>query len=144
MTNPAMPGLLKVGMSERAPHVRAREISSHEGLPFEMQLEYYALVKGHPRTVEFESHRLLADSHVRKEWFSCDCLNAILAIRQAANDKLQFEQFLKEDRDKADAKDRERILQQERDRKIRETENRKRESGKIAFEEFIQELIQEF
>ena len=52
MSNPAMPGLVKIGITEKMPHLRAQEISAHEGLPERMQLEYYALVTGAPRAVE--------------------------------------------------------------------------------------------
>lgn len=49
MTNPSMPGLFKVGCTERAPSARARELSRPTGVPEHFELLCYA---------EFESFEL--------------------------------------------------------------------------------------
>jgi hypothetical protein len=102
MSNPAMPGLVKIGMTAKMPHLRAQEISAHEGLPQQMQLEYYALVAGAPRVVEQAVHKYLATARAGKEWFRCESSVAIAAIKQVAALKLQHERFVNAERDAAD------------------------------------------
>jgi hypothetical protein len=102
MSNPAMPGLVKIGMTEKMPHLRAQEISAHEGLPARMQLEYYALVTGAPRAVEQAVHKQLATARAGKEWFRCESSIAIAAIKHVAALKLQHERFVNAEREAAD------------------------------------------
>ncbi len=102
MSNPAMPGLVKIGMTEKMPHLRAQEISAHEGLPERMQLEYYALVTGSPRAVEQSVHKNLATTHAGKEWFRCESSVAIAAIKQVAALKVQHERYVNAEREAAD------------------------------------------
>jgi hypothetical protein len=115
MSNPAMPGLVKIGMTEKMPHLRAQEISAHEGLPTQMQLEYYALVAGAPRAVEQAVHRHLATSRAGKEWFRCDSNVAIAAIKHIAQKKVQHERFVNAEREAADRelKRQQQVLAQE-------------------------------
>ena len=103
MSNPLMPGLVKVGMTEKMPHLRAAEISAHEGLPTQMRVEYYALVSGSPRSVERGAHRELSHSHAGKEWFKCDCAIAIAAVKTVAKDSLQHERYVAAERAVAEA-----------------------------------------
>ena len=102
MSNPAMPGLVKVGMTTKMPHLRAEEISSHEGLPMKMRLEYYALVSATPRTVEQAVHQKLSTQRAGKEWFRCDCSVAIAAIKAVAANKVQHERFVHAERASAE------------------------------------------
>jgi len=102
MSNPSMPGLVKIGMTEKMPHLRAQEISAHEGLPERMQLEYYALVAGAPRAVEQAVHKQLATARAGKEWFRCEASVAITAIKQVAALKVQHERFVNAEREAAD------------------------------------------
>jgi len=108
MSNPAMPGLVKIGMTEKMPHLRAQEISAHEGLPERMQLEYYALVAGAPRAVEQAVHKQLATARAGKEWFRCESSVAIAAIKQVAALKVQHERFVNAEREAADLEFRQR------------------------------------
>lgn len=102
MSNLAMPGLVKVGMTEKMPHLRAQEMSAHEGLPSKMQLEYYALVSGRARMIEQEVHKDLETSHAGKEWFRCEKKIAIAAIKKVAASAIQHERFINAEREEAD------------------------------------------
>jgi hypothetical protein len=102
MSNPAMPGLVKVGMTRKMPHLRAEEISAHEGLPMKMRLEYYALVSVAPRTVEQAVHQKLSSQRAGKEWFRCDCSVAIAAIKAIATNQVQHERFVYAEREAAE------------------------------------------
>jgi hypothetical protein len=83
ITNKAMPNLLKVGYSTKDPELRANELHT-TGVPHRYVVEYDALVE-QPYKVEQRTHALLALFNEKKEWFKCDIITAINAIRQAAN-----------------------------------------------------------
>ena len=79
LSNPSMPGLVKVGVTEKMPALRATEMSAHEGLPTPMVLEYYALLEGQIYDHERRAHRQLTPHHFSKEWFRCTPEVAIAA-----------------------------------------------------------------
>lgn len=140
MSNPVMPGLVKVGMTSKMPHLRAEEISSHEGLPVKMQVEYYALVSGAPKDVEKSVHRQLKDSHAGKEWFSCAESTAICAIKHVAANRIQHEKFFKTT---PESLSKELALQQQRAAEMKT----KRESMRLEREarsRIIQQLQSDF
>lgn len=83
ISNRAMPKLVKVGFSERDPVNRANELGSGTEVPFRFEVIYDALVYS-PYEVEQHVHRRLADVRAGKEWFECDWLDAIGAVRAAA------------------------------------------------------------
>lgn len=85
ISNRAMPKLVKVGYSERDPINRAKELGFGTEVPFRYEVIYDALVHD-PYEVEQDVHRRLADLRAGKEWFECDWLAAIAAIRSAAAD----------------------------------------------------------
>ncbi len=93
MSNEAMPGIVKVGFTERTPNQRALEMSAHEGLPFKMRVEYYALIDESAYEVEQATHRILEIFSVGKEWFRCDVLKAVTAIKSASSGKLMSEKL---------------------------------------------------
>ena len=97
MSNPAMPGLVKVGMTERLPHVRAAEIGDHEGLPVPMVVEYYALVQGRAGEVERAVHKQLSAVRAGKEWFRCDAELAVAVVQQTAGPRKQYEKHVRAD-----------------------------------------------
>ncbi len=76
---------MKVGFSERDPVNRANELSSGTEVPFRFELIYDALDYS-PYEVEQHDHERLADLRAGKEWFECDWLDAIAAVRSVAGD----------------------------------------------------------
>ena len=140
MSNPAMPGLIKVGMTEKMPHLRAAEISAHEGLPKRMCLEYYVLIAGSARAVEREAHRQLSTWHSRKEWFECDCAVAIAAVKTAASGKTQHERYFHAEREAAE---REYARQQE-ELAARDAESATEERRRAREQMVLESLLRDF
>ena len=85
ISNKAMPRLVKVGFSERDPINRASELAAGTEVPFRYELIYDALVYS-PYEVEQRTHLLLDDARAGKEWFECDWIAAVSAIRSVATD----------------------------------------------------------
>jgi hypothetical protein len=83
--NDAMRGIVKVGFSTKDPALRAAELST-TGVPHPFRVIFDALVES-PREVEQKTHRDLAEHREGKEWFRCDVLVAVNAIRANALDK---------------------------------------------------------
>jgi hypothetical protein len=67
ITNRAMPGLVKVGYSDRDPENRANELNSTAS-PHPHVVEFAVLVD-EPKQIEQATHRCLSDYHEGKEWF---------------------------------------------------------------------------
>lgn len=90
LSNPAMPGLLKIGMTERDVRSRASELSAATGVPEGFVIEAYFLVND-PRTIESEVHNALAPRRKSgREFFEMDVLDALSAISRIANRQPDF------------------------------------------------------
>jgi hypothetical protein len=89
ITNKAMPDLVKVGFSTKDPEKRADELYS-TGVPHRYVVEYDALVDN-PYGVEQKAHKLLKNYIENKEWFRCDIIKAVAAIREAAENTIIHE-----------------------------------------------------
>ena len=85
ITNEAMPGLLKVGYTERDPQDRARELTNEykTGVPWDFVVEY-ALQTHDPKTLEKRVHLALEHFHENREWFRCSVKDARAAIAKEA------------------------------------------------------------
>lgn len=85
LTNPAMPGLVKIGCSERTIEERMRELSSHSGIPLPFEC-FLAVDVPNPYEIEAAMHHAFGDRRInpRKEFFelSPDRPAAILRIFQ--------------------------------------------------------------
>lgn len=57
-SNPSLPGLYKIGSTERSPSLRVSELSKSTSCPSDFNLEYYAEVNNHKK-VEQEIGRIL-------------------------------------------------------------------------------------
>ncbi|WP_308775891.1 GIY-YIG nuclease family protein [uncultured Bilophila sp.] len=79
ITNEAMPGLIKIGYTDRDPEIRAKELNG-TGNPFKYKVLYAALVEN-PKECEQKIHTLLKENRVDKEWFSSNPYEAIFNIR---------------------------------------------------------------
>lgn len=84
MTNAAMPGLVKIGMTGRDPRLRVRELSQVSGVPTPFRLHYAVEVADRGR-VERRVHRLLARHRVnrRREFFRLDAHEAERLVARA-------------------------------------------------------------
>ena len=82
MKNEDIPGLVKIGMTDRTPAERAQELRN-AGNPGQFVVAYSAEVDD-PQLVESEAHRNLRAYHHDKEWFRCSVTVAISAVQQAA------------------------------------------------------------
>lgn len=84
LSNPAMPGLFKVGYTDRDPFSRAKEISQATGVPFDFIVEYQIYVS-HPYELEQKTHELLHNHRVNnnREFFNCSYENVVEAIKTA-------------------------------------------------------------
>lgn len=89
ITNKSMPDLVKVGYTTKDPEKRANELYS-TGVPHRYVVEYEALVDN-PYRIEQKAHKLLKDYIENKEWFRCNIIRAVAAIRQAANNAIMLE-----------------------------------------------------
>lgn len=89
MTNQGMPGLVKVGYTDRDPKLRAKELS-HTGVAFDFKVDYEALVNNASQ-VERDAHRQLSAYHANKEFFSCDVNTAVAAVRKSCGANQIFE-----------------------------------------------------
>ena len=83
MSNPSLPGLVKIGFSMKDPHSRAGNDFDPAGLPDDYVVEYHALVDD-PREVEQQVHARLKDHHYKKEWFRVLVGEAIATMRSIA------------------------------------------------------------
>jgi len=86
ISNPAMPGLVKVGFSRKDPQLRADELSG-TGCPQPYQVEYDVLVIA-PQEVEQAIHQRLIGKRDGKEWFRCSLSEAIAAITAVSEGRL--------------------------------------------------------
>lgn len=82
ITNESMPGLVKVGYTDRNPEVRASELVG-TGMPTRYSVAYSIQVQG-PRDVERAAHRKLATVRVGREWFRCTVAKARIVVDAVA------------------------------------------------------------
>lgn len=81
ISNKAMPGILKIGYTERTPYIRAYELYN-TGCPYPYKVDYSIYVNK-PFEVEQKAHELQRSTNVGKEWFSCSQEKAIETIANA-------------------------------------------------------------
>lgn len=84
LSNPVMPGLLKIGYTDRDPILRAKEISDSTGVPLPYEVEYQVYTT-HPLKLEQQAHKLCAKYRLNRnrEFFECDYEDAVEGIREA-------------------------------------------------------------
>ena len=80
LTNPALPGLLKIGKTTRTPALRAEELSKPTGVPRPFEVAYALYVLDCHR-VEKRTHQQLAQVRVRgREFFELPLDAAVAAV----------------------------------------------------------------
>ena len=89
ITNPAMPGLVKIGFSLKDPELRARELG-HTGIPHPYRVEYEALVF-EPFSIEQRAHTALKAHREGKEWFRCGVDIAVSVVKGNVVGSLLYE-----------------------------------------------------
>lgn len=85
LSNPGMPGLLKIGRTGRPLAIRLREINSATGVPFPYKVE--AIIEArNAKAVEAATHAALCGKRVnrRREFFRSDLASALRAAKRAA------------------------------------------------------------
>lgn len=80
MTNPAMPGIVKVGYTRQSPNERARALKS-TGVPHAFRVDYAVQVRD-PEGLEARVHRRLRRHRIdgRREFFHVSAAGAVKAI----------------------------------------------------------------
>lgn len=79
-SNESMPGILKVGMSQRVPDLRAKDDDLNStGVPTAYKVEYYAFFPD-AFLAERTAHQRLSDWHVNKEYFRLPLDHAVSVI----------------------------------------------------------------
>lgn len=76
LSNPSMPGLLKIGFTTGSATKRAGALSGVTGVPTEFRVEWDLPVLGDPHAVEQRTHAILASSRHGKEFFRTTLTNA--------------------------------------------------------------------
>lgn len=94
LSNPSMPGLLKIGMTRFDPNRRVQELSSATGVPTQFQLIYYREFHNCV-AAELEIHSILAAKGMRyndqREFFlvdSVDAINTLLSLEDECVDEV--------------------------------------------------------
>lgn len=85
LSNPSMPGYLKIGQTERHPASRAAELSNHSGIPTPFKIELFYEVSKR-LAAERAVHTALADKRASpdREFFLISVQDARLAVLRAA------------------------------------------------------------
>ena len=92
MSNPAHPGLLKIGQTSKDPLVRRKDLSS-TGVPEEFVIEYQVLTSDYRRQEKLIHQKLSKVRHSsKKEFFSITVPEAINIIREQLGDKIKYEE----------------------------------------------------
>ena len=98
MSNPSMPGLLKIGFSSKDPKERAAELSKDTGVPKPFVVEYEAHVEN-PKGYEQSVHKRLQQKRYGKEFFECSVEEAVIAIKNEVGSGLIYEEYHKAKRE---------------------------------------------
>jgi hypothetical protein len=82
LTNPSMPGLVKVGCTDRSPNDRVSELSTATGVPTPFTLEFFIHVPDHLAT-EQELHSIMSADRVSdgREFFRVPLEKATALLR---------------------------------------------------------------
>jgi len=140
ISNKSMPGIVKVGYTDRSPESRADELN-HTGNPHSYLADYGMLVDN-PKSIERRVHKNLRYCREGREWFRCSAEDAIAAIQIVAGSTVIKEIFYRADRDRAYHLRREQELKNERQRKEAEQEATKKRQIVEQKKEFERQLAE--
>lgn len=134
ISNPAMPGIFKIGFTLKDPELRAKELDS-TGAPYPFIVEYEILVD-EPYTLEQHVHKALRSQREGKEWFRCDFSQAVQTIHSCYQGKVYLECCFKIEREKELEKVRQEQI-------LREMEQKRNEEEKIRIQKERQKQVEE-
>lgn len=153
LSNPSMPGIIKVGMTQTVPSQRIKDSDlSATGIPTPFVVEYYAFFHNMVQA-EKKAHQSLRQYHHGKEFFKTDIANAIAAIEGTGLDfkrifskiehdkKLEEIQKLKSEMQEKERLDKIRIEEERLANKITETQVSKNEHQHIEESPFQQVVV---
>jgi len=135
ISNPAMPGLIKVGHSTKDPELRAQELNN-TGSPHPYVVEYEMLIE-EPFRVEQQGHKALASFREGKEWFRCSSEEAIAVIQHIAEGRAINETFKRVDREQAEKLRKEREEAESRQRLVEARVAKQQEDVRSKYEEIL-------
>ena len=83
LSNPSMPGLLKIGWTDRSPEERVTELSASTGVPTAFVLEYHALLED-AQSAERTIHARFNESRVNgsREFFSVSLDEVVAELKR--------------------------------------------------------------
>ena len=89
LTNSSMPGLIKIGQTERHPYSRAEEISAQTGVPTPFVVEYYFSVTDRTKAesavhIALDSYRVSAG----REFFRIEPDKALIIVKHALEEMI--------------------------------------------------------
>lgn len=87
MTNPSMPGLVKVGITKCSPEIRAKQISQNSGVPTPFAV-FAFFRSAHAASVEKRAHLLMREVRIseNREFFAISPEMAVAAITAAIHE----------------------------------------------------------
>ena len=86
LTNRSMPGLVKIGVTERTPEARARELSKSTSVPSPFMVECSIPIHGDASRIEKACHAALASKRKGKEFFAVSIIEAKECIERIYSD----------------------------------------------------------
>ena len=134
ISNPAMPGIFKIGFTRKNPELRAKEFDS-TGVPHPYVVEYEILVD-EPHALEQRVHKSLRAQREGKEWFRCSFTQAVQGIRACYQGKIYREKCFKTEREK----ELERVRQEQI---LRDLEQKRKEEERIRIQKERQKQTEE-
>lgn len=95
LSNPSMPGLMKIGFTMRDAVARATELSSSSGVPQPFRIEYYHEDEV-PSMLEFSVHEVLGVFRLNadREFFRVSAEKAISTIQRVAASQTHWRRSL--------------------------------------------------
>lgn len=150
MTNPSMPGLVKIGMSKRVPTERTTDDDmASTGIPKRFEVQYYAFFEDMFKA-EREAHHNLKEYHYGKEFFKTDVATAIVAIESIdipftklyskPDDDRKAEQ-IRIAKEKAEREERERLKQLKIQKEKRERAENRARTEKLRLRKIDEDTI---
>lgn len=125
LSNPSMPGIYKIGITQHNPAERARDLSGHTGVPTPFKVEYTLYANAYEQ-IEQAAHRELSRYRQGKEFFAHDLKNCVIAVKNIAAQWGQYQEQYSSQQLKAQAEGWERRYIEDRQREQREAEKKKR------------------